>query len=125
MLGLTAAAEVNGAKLKGIDLFLFDPHISIDASQDDLKELADKATSRGLLIGSLAAPVWPPTDGGSTMGDDGQQDNFIKQVRKSCRIGQILRELGVRPNGLVRIDSACGPSEWSADPVVSQNSIGL
>ena len=30
MLDLTAKAEVNGVKFDGVDLFLFDPHVSID-----------------------------------------------------------------------------------------------
>ena len=57
MLDLTAAAEVNGVKFDGFDLFLFDPHVSIDASEDELKRLADKARSRNLVIGSVVAPV--------------------------------------------------------------------
>src|SRR6266487_3658947 len=32
MIGLTAAAEVNGVKFEGVDLFLFDPHVNIDSS---------------------------------------------------------------------------------------------
>ena len=67
MLDLTAAAECNGQKFDGFDLFLFAPHINIDASDDELKQLADKAQSRNLEIGSVVAPVWPPTDGGSAM----------------------------------------------------------
>ena len=42
MLDLTAKAEVNGVKFDGVDLFLFDPHITIDSTDDDLKRLADK-----------------------------------------------------------------------------------
>ncbi len=38
-------------------------------------------------------------------------------VRKSARFGQKLRELGVRPNGVVRIDSASKPESWALDPV--------
>ena len=34
MLDLTAAAEVDGVKFDGFDLFLFLPHINIDASDD-------------------------------------------------------------------------------------------
>src|ERR1043165_8170308 len=68
MLDLTAAAAVNGQKFDGVDLFLFDPHTSIDASDDELKRLADKLQARGFLAGSLVAPVWPPTGGGSAMG---------------------------------------------------------
>ena len=47
MLDLTAAAEVDGVKFDGVDLFLFDPHVDIDATDDDLKALADKVRSRG------------------------------------------------------------------------------
>src|ERR1700752_2113848 len=61
MLNLTAAAEVDGVKFDGFDLFLFAPHINIDATRDELKALADKAARRGLVIGSVVAPVWPPT----------------------------------------------------------------
>src|SRR5512146_1200146 len=70
MLKLTAAAEVDGVKFDGVDLFLFDPHVSIDASDDDLKRLADKVRAHKLVIGSVVAPVWPPTGGGSAMGSD-------------------------------------------------------
>ena len=59
MLDLTAKASVNGVKFDGVDLFLFDPHVSIDASDDMLKILADKVRKRGLVIGSVVAPVWP------------------------------------------------------------------
>ena len=65
MLNLTAAAEVDGVRFDGVDLFLFDPHTSIDAGDDDLKALADKVRSKGFMVGSVVAPVWPPTGGGS------------------------------------------------------------
>ena len=116
MLDLTAAAEVDGVKFDGVDLFLFAPHVDIDSSDDDLKRLADKARSRRLAIGSLVAPVWPPTGGGSAMGGAAERKKFIEQVRKGCHIAERLRRLGVRPYGLVRIDSACSPADWSADP---------
>ena len=40
MLDLTAQAAANGMKFDGVDLFLFDPHVSIDATDDDLKRAA-------------------------------------------------------------------------------------
>src|SRR6476469_3958432 len=40
MLDLTAAADVDGVKFDGVDLFLFAPHVSIDSSDDDLRRLA-------------------------------------------------------------------------------------
>lgn len=123
MLDLTAAAEVDGVKFEGVDIFLFDPHVDIDASDDDLKKLADKVQSRNLVIGSVVAPVWPPTGGGSAMGDESEQEKFLTQVRKGCRIASKLRELGVRPYGVVRIDSCCSPDDWLEDPEKNQRRI--
>ena len=42
MIDLTAAAEVNGTRFDGVDLFLSLPHTDIDSSDDDLKALAEK-----------------------------------------------------------------------------------
>jgi sugar phosphate isomerase/epimerase len=116
MLDLTAAAEVDGVKFDGFDLFLYEPHINIDGTDDDIKELADKAQSRGLDIGTVVAPIWPPTGGGSAMGSDEERKKFLDQVRKGCRVARMLRELGARPHGVVRIDSACDVGSWSKDP---------
>jgi sugar phosphate isomerase/epimerase len=116
MLDLTAAAEVDGVKFDGADLFLYAPHVDIDASDDDLKELAEKASSRNLVYGTVTAPIWPPTGGGSAMGGPDDRKKFLEQVRKGCHIAKRLRELGVRPYGIVRIDSACSPSDWRKDP---------
>src|SRR2546425_11226416 len=80
MLDLTAKAEVNGAKFDGVDIFLFDPHISIDITDDDLKRVADKIAARGFVVGSVVAPVWPPTGGGSAMGTADARRNFVKHV---------------------------------------------
>jgi hypothetical protein len=106
-----------------VDLFLFAPHVDIDATDDDLKRLADKVRARGLVIGSVVAPVWPPTGGGSAMGSEAERAQFVEQVRKGCRIAKRLRELGVRPYGVVRIDSACGPTDWLNDPEGNQKKI--
>lgn len=123
MLNLTAAAEFEGVKFDGFDIFLFDPHINIDGSDDDIRRLADKARARNLVIGTVVAPIWPPTGGGSAMGDDGERQKFLGQVRKGCHFAKRLRELGVRPNGAVRIDSACGVDPWLADPDGNQKRI--
>lgn len=116
MLDLTAAAEVDGVKFDGIDLFLSDPHVSIDSTDEDIKKLADKVAARNLKIGSVVAPVWPPVGGGSAMGSKEERQQFITQVRKACHITKTLRELGVRPHGVVRIDSATDPGSWASDP---------
>ena len=116
MLDLTAAAEVDGVRFDGVDLFLFDPHTSIDASDDDLKRLADKIRSKGFMVGSVVAPVWPPTGGGSAMGSAEDRKHFLTQVKKACAIAKKLRGLGIRKYGVVRIDSAVAPGDWAADP---------
>ena len=116
MLELTENAEVDGVKFDGIDLFLFDPHINIDSTEDEIKKLADDIAGRGLNAGSLVAPVWPDIGGGSAMGSEQDRRQFLDQVKKSCHIGQILREHGVRPYGVVRIDSATDPATWAEDP---------
>ncbi len=116
MIDLTAAAEVDGVKFDGIDIFLADPHTSIDVDDDGIKALADKAQAKGLAIGSAVAPVWPPVGGGSAMGSAEERKQFVAMVEKACKICQRLTELGVRPSGVVRIDSAAGVEDWAKDP---------
>ncbi len=123
MLALTANAEVDGKRFDGIDLFLADPHISIDSTRDQIKALVDRIANYGLEIGSLVAPVWEPTGGGSAMGSSEERSRFITQVRKACRIAQQLREEGIRPHGVVRIDSSVDPATWSEDPVANTKRI--
>src|SRR3954467_6997179 len=123
MLDLTSKAEVDGIRFDGVDLFLFDPHTSIDVDDDGLKQLAEKISGRGFVVGSVVAPVWPPTGGGTAMGNDEDRKKFVEQVRKACRIGAKLRELGVRPYGIVRIDSASSVEEWTKDPEANQRRI--
>ena len=116
MLNLTAAAEVDGIRFDGVDLFLSLPHVDIDSTDEDLQRLADDIARRNLVVGSLVAPVWPPAGGGSAMGSEEERKNFLSQVRKSCAIGRKLRDIGIRRYGIVRIDSASSPSEWAKDP---------
>jgi hypothetical protein len=116
MLNLTAAAEVDGIRFDGVDLFLFAPHVDIDSKGDDLRCLADRIAGRNLVIGSLVAPVWGPTGGGPAMGSAADRRNFLAQVRKACAIGRKLRDIGIRRYGVVRIDSAASPADWAKDP---------
>jgi hypothetical protein len=59
------------------------------------------------------APVW----GGPVLGSDQDRKTFVEMVRKACHIGKVLRDMGMRPYGVVRIDSASSPEQWSKDPV--------
>ena len=115
MLELTANASVNGQKFEGVDLFLFHPHTDPDASADDIKRMADKIASKGLLVGSLVAPVWPGTVGDCSFGSPDQRAKFVLAVKKACRIARILNDHGVRRYGVIRIDAAGGPSGWMTD----------
>jgi sugar phosphate isomerase/epimerase len=120
MLNLTASAVSAGTRFDGVDLFLSDPHISIDSTDEQLKALADKVASKNLVIGSVVAPVWPPTGGGSAMGSPEERRRFIDQVTKACEISRALRDIGIKPYGIVRIDSATDPGTWAGDPDASK-----
>ncbi len=104
MLKMTAAARADGAKFEGVDLFLAEPHTSIDSSKDDIGRLADKISGFGLAVGSVVAPVWPPVGGGSAMDSAEGRKQFLTMVEKACRIARQLREIGVRQTGVVRIE---------------------
>jgi len=113
MIELTAAADVDGDKFDGIDLFLAAPHIDIDSDEAAIRSAVDKIQSKGVAIGSFVAPVWPPAGGGAAQDPGEGRTKFLDAVRKSCAIGQKMREWGARPSGVVRIDSATGVSEWA------------
>ncbi len=113
MLRMTAAAEVDGVKFDGVDLGLLGPHVDIESTDDEIRQLAEKVSSYGLKIGSLVAPIW----GGPAMGTPEQRKHFVDMVRKACHFGKVLRDAGVRPYGVVRIDSASSPADWEKDPV--------
>ena len=108
-MNLTAAAEADSAKFDGIDLFLSAPHVDIDSTDDDVKALAEEVDALNLKIGSVVAPVWEPTGGGSAMGGAEERGRFLTQVRNACHIAKTMRELGVRPTGIVRVDSSVDP----------------
>lgn len=123
MLDLTAAAEVDGKKFDGVDLFASSPHVDIDSTKDDLAKLTESIARRNLVVGSLVAPVWPPTGGGSAMGSAEERGRFLTQVKKACAMGSTLRDLGIRSYGVIRIDSATSPEEWAKDPVANTKRI--
>src|SRR3984885_12924908 len=97
LIDLTAAASVDGVKFDGVDLFLAEPHTSIDSSEDEIRRFADALGSKGLNVGSLVAPVWPPVGGGSAMGSAEERERYVTMVEKACAIAEKLRQLGVSP----------------------------
>ena len=114
MLDLTAKAEVDGAKFDGVDLFLFDPHVSIDfdrrrseaaGGQDPRRKgLSSARWSRRSGRRPAAARRWAATS---------ERRQFLRRCARPARIGQKLRDLGIRRYGVVRIDSAASPAEWA------------
>ena len=66
------------------------------------------------MVGSVVAPVWFERLGHGRRRR--QRKNYLDRDRKACRIARKLRELGVRPYGVVRIDTACSPADWAKDP---------
>jgi len=67
MLDLTAAAEFEGVKFDGFDIFLYHPHFNIDGGEDEIHRLEDKARARNLAVGTVVAPVYAGT--GRRLGD--------------------------------------------------------
>ncbi|HMO14729.1 MAG TPA: TIM barrel protein [Pirellulaceae bacterium] len=99
---------------------MYDPHVSIDISEDGLKRLVDQIAGYGLSVGSVVAPIWFE---GNAMGNDVQVQGFLTAVRKACQIAARLRDMGIRKYGVVRIDSACGPADWQQNPLDNQKRI--
>ncbi|KQV23635.1 xylose isomerase [Rhizobium sp. Root1203] len=116
MLRLTADAEVDGRRFDGVDLFLAAPHVPIDATDAEVNEIGRKIAGHGLAVGSVVAPVWPFSGGGSAMGDAQERDRFVEMVRKACRIAGQFRKSGLRTYGVIRIDSAASVEDWAKDP---------
>ena len=123
MLDLTAAAEVDGLKFEGFDIFLYHPHFDIDGGDDEIKSLAEKAQARNLNVGTVVAPIYGGTGGGSPLGSAEEQKKFVGQVRKACEVAKKLREMGVRPFGNVRFDSGIDVASWAADPDANMKKI--
>ena len=59
MLDWTAAAEVDGVRFDGVDLFLSAPHVDIDSSGDDLKRIGREGPS----VGPWSSEAWWPLSG--------------------------------------------------------------
>ena len=122
MLDLTAAAEVDGVKFDGVDLFLFAPHVNIDATDDDLKSAGRQGRGAGLRrrLGrraGLAADRRRLGDGRRRR--SGRSSST--QVRKGCRIAQQAARAGRpalrrRPDRLGGRRRATGPADPEAEP---------
>jgi len=123
MLDFTAAAEFEGVRFDGFDIFLYHPHFDIDGGEDESQRLADKARARNLLVGTVVAPVYGGTGGGSPIGTNEDRKGFLGQVRKACQVAERLRQLGLKRGDKVRFDSACSVEAWYEDPKRNQKFI--
>ena len=119
MLELTKNAEYEGVHFDGVDLFLDHPHYNIEGGHAAAEEMAELVSSYNLVIGTVVAPIWS----GSAIGSEEKRKHFLDQVRLGCSIGKELRDLGVRPNGCVRIDSSVSVAEWLKDPEGNQKQL--
>lgn len=117
MLELTAGSESGGRGYDGVDLFLYFPHLDIDAPEVEVRKLADEIADKGFKVGTVVAPIWTPTGGGRAMGSAEERRAFVDAVKKACRYTAILREHGVRSYGNMRIDSASSVEDWAEDPL--------
>lgn len=115
MIELTANTMVKKQRFDGIDLILSQPHINIESSEDDILALADQVFAKNLKIGSVVAPIWPSSGGGSAMGSAEERSKFLSAIKQSCEYAKILNKHGVRSYGIIRIDSAESPTVWAAD----------
>lgn len=123
MVQLTRDAQVENQTFDGIDLNIMDPHVSIALGKDEILRFADGIQERGLKIGSIGAPIWPGTGGGSAMGSQEERQRFLDKVKQTCQFGQVLREHGIRQYGSIRIDSADSPAHWATDPASNMKKI--
>jgi len=117
MLDLTIQAQVDGQGFDGIDFNIMAPHLDIDTNKDEMLAFADKIAEKGLNIGSVGAPIWPPAGGGSAMGSAVERKRFVEMVEKTCKHAALFNAQGVRKYGIIRIDSADSPENWAKDPV--------
>ena len=105
LIDLTAFRRGGRAKIRRHRLFSL-PARNPEASDDELKGIADLIKGKGFDIGSLVAPVWPGTVGDSAMGTEEQRGKFLGAVKMACRIAKIFNEHGAGKRGVIRIDSA-------------------
>src|ERR1044072_5433686 len=87
LLELTANADVDGVKYDGVDIWLADPHISIESSKDEVKRVADHIASYGLKIGSFVGPILDGGGGGAALGSAGGRERLVEEGEKGCQDG--------------------------------------
>ena len=100
-------------RIEMLDIFCFMPHVDFN-NPDTAKLLGEAIFDRyGFFVGTLVAPTWAGTNGGSAMTIEGRVAR-AKQIKKTAEIGKWLREQGIRPAGcnLVRTDTGESPENF-------------
>ncbi len=129
MLGLIAKIRVGGLKFDGVDILLLADHISSAASEEQLDWLAELLNELGLMVGTVAAAVWPGTDGASAMGSDADRRKYVDAYLKACKFAKGLERREVRRYGCIRGDTGAGNDkgasieEFLKDPVTHTTNI--
>jgi len=91
-------------------------HHQHDIDDEGIKALAEGSNPQlcGRLLWRRLAPLWRLSNG-----SDEERKGFLRRSRRLPN-RPAPAELGVRPYGVVRIDSACGVSEWAQDAETNQ-----
>ena len=101
MLDLTAAAEVEGVRFDGFDLFLFEPHVNIDSGDDEI-------TAAG-----RQGPAAEPGDrhgGGAGLAADRRRLGHGQRRRPAAVSSTRSTRAAASPSGCA--SWACGPTAW-------------
>ena len=122
MLDLTAAAEVDGIKFDGVDLFLYDPHINIDISDDDLKAVAEQDRRQGLRgrLGGRAGLVRRARRWATTTQRDELPDR--RSARPAGSPGSSA-SWAFGPTASSGSTRPASPADWAKDPEGNQKKI--
>jgi len=101
MLDMTAAAQVDGVKFDGVDLFLADPHTSID-SNDDESTSSRQALPPSILSSARWWRRYGRRSGAGRRWAMRKSASVFSQRWRRLPHRQKLRDLGRRPHGVVR-----------------------
>jgi len=100
-------------KFDGVDLFLFDPHINIDISEDALKKVADAWVPKvGKILKSLRPQI------GDLINIARNDKDLTFRVEATLQLGVVKFNPKTRGN-LKAITSAIEDAKASEDPAIS------
>jgi len=123
MLDLTSKATVNGTRFDGWTCFSRSP-CEHRFDQRYLKRLADKVRARNFVVGSVVAPVWPPTAAvqrwETTMNGSDSSDKSARLVASRGSFETSVFDL----TEWFALIPASSVTDWEKDPKVNTKRIG-